>query len=672
MKQINHIAIYLLGLLALVGCSEQIDLDDATLRQSAEMEGKPVTVEFTVNMPYAETTRSSKMCEAPIGDDRIETLYAIVFDENGLFLESVECQHGSVEDPKDPPYTPEEETGYYKTPFHVVLHASSKPRAVHLVANYVPQNLSVNGESAIFDNMEVSNSTGAYWQRVYLDKGIKLSETDETLASDETLDYFRNIPLVRNFLKVNIANSATEHFTLTGYYVFHRPSNGTVAAYNPNATIDSSDPLSNSFAVYYNMDEYKTPSTKSYSDLAEVQQYWGNEPDEIYYIDDPDYLQDGSTDAAFPFESPDDPIFMYERNISKTTKSPSFIIFKGIYGEDTEETYYKADFVYPDTIEEGEVATATNTYYHLLRNFNYTLKISKVESSGRKTIYDAVNGQAMNNFSVTSETKELTNIGSENARLFVTFTDELFTATEAGTKITLGYKHLSYTKDGSTGSVDNKVKGKDATDSDTAYVAITGTTNGKVLDDNYPYTLTDSYTSGIITDDTDGYRYLTLTLGEPPTSGILKQTITITSSTGLTREVTLEYSRPLTLSATKTVSSDDVEVDFTIPAGLSERRFPLEFKIASSTKNIYPDVTHADFEEMPVSVGSIDDESGTTTYGDFYYTRTITYEEYKAAANKNGSKTFACYFKKTDTSASEGTIYVKGGSYFANVKVEAE
>jgi len=160
MKQINHIAIYLLGLLALVGCSEQIDLDDATLRQSAEMEGKPVTVEFTVNVPYAEGTRGTDMCEAPIGDDRIETLYAIVFDENGLFLETVECQHGSVQTPLDPPYVPEKEDGsdpYYHTPFHVVLHASSKPRVVHLVANYVPQNLSVNGESAIFDNMEVSD-----------------------------------------------------------------------------------------------------------------------------------------------------------------------------------------------------------------------------------------------------------------------------------------------------------------------------------------------------------------------------------------------------------------------------------------------------------------------------------------------------------------------------------
>jgi len=657
MKIFKHIGIALSAMLLAVGCSDKMELSSY---DSQTVEGTPVVVDLGLWVPKESGMPTRVMAEGTDGNNLMKTIYAIVFDENGLLLEAVKGEPGIYEDnPKKTQYDVRTDTldGYYYTPFHVVLHATSRPRIVHIVGNYTPQSMTINTESTVFSKMYVKDSLDAYWQRVSLPNGIKMVEVEidgNTVekADEQTLKDFRNIPLVRNFLKVNVtvADSLKGKFTILGYYVFNRPNNGTIAPYNANATVDNpSDPLANRFADYVTMNENNLPVTKSYEDLVNNQQYYGFEPEEMTLADNPIVNQGGDGDNSFPFVDPKNPTYMYERNQDKTTTDPSFIIIKGQYDKDSTPSYYKADFVYPDSVEEGNIKVKTSTFYHLLRNMSYTLNIREVKSRGTDYIYDAVHGQAMNNVSVSSVSADLTNISSDEARLYVQYTDELFT--KEG-QVTLKYKHIPDKDNSST--TGNKVKNTEDVVDGEAYVILTGANDGNVLENGY----TLSYG-----DDNDGFRTITFNLKALPEKGtIAKQTITITSSTGLVRDVVFEYSKPLELKVTKTVSGENVEVNITIPAGISERRFPLTFNIDCSNNNIYPNVQADGFKEMPVELGSID---GSTTYGDYYYNRTISWSEYNGTtASTDGYKTFKCYFKKVNTSATEGDIRVKGNSYF--------
>jgi len=686
----------------LAGCAD--DYDAAAYQSAATrvVEGTPVEINLNVNVPYAGKgvkTRARNLSEAPVlwtdnngnsHDDRIQELYAVVFDENGLLLEVVECKHGSYESPQDPPYKPSlHPDSLYYTPFHVVLHSSGQRRVVHLVANYADiKNLETGMEAGVLPDLQTYDSIGAYWQRLDLVDGIQIVDTGDVVrATDSTLAYFQYVPLVRNYLKVNIdVDTAVTNFILDGFYVFNRPTSGTIAPYNADAKIENeSDPLANRFVVYYDRDKDANalPETRSYENIVDTQYYKCNEPSELKTKKEPTLDKEGSTDKDFPWVNPDSAIYMYERNITKTVSYPTFILFKGRFGtnDPTEATkitptYYKADFVYPTTmLSESGDSVETTAYYHLIRNFEYTLKISAIHGPGQSTIYDAVNGQAMNNFSVTQETKDLTNIGSEKSRLFVSFTDELFTLEdgEEGT-VTLKYKHISDTTTSSY-TIANKMLGKDVVDTanNEGYVQISGVKNGKCVEDTYTLSAYDLSNE----EKDNGYRTITFTLKDPPESGIAKQTITITSSTGLAREVVIELSKPMTLTATKKQVYDSgleeytATVSFCIPAGLSERRFPLTFKIYSSNRNIYPNVQAGeDFEEMPVIVGKVTDtDSNNPTYGDYYYQRTVTWEEYNETVNENGYKWFNCYFRQIDHSdgaLNKDVITVTGGSYFGN------
>jgi len=683
----------------LAGCADRYDVGANGGTSTNMVEGTPVVIDFNVNLPsISSTTTTRAMSPAPVvwydqygnkHDDRIQDIWALVFDENGLLYEIVQCEPGSYESGGSKPYTPTAgEDSLYYTPFHVVLHATSKPRAVHLVANYDPtKNATTNTESAVFGKFETNDTAEAYWQRIYLDKGIQIEEDENGVikATDSTLQYFQYVPLVRNYLKVNIRNSDTEGLELLGFYVFNRPTSGTVAPYNSNATPeDPTNPLANYFAVYYNKVKDKYPTVRTYEEIVKEQNYLCNEPTEIIVKNDlSDIDSTGSKDYKFPFVNPDSTIYMYERNIDKTTSYPSFIVFKGIYGGGKDTTYYKADFVY----QEKEVDSQNDTVYvtknyHLIRDFAYTLNITKVHGPGMKTIYEAINSPAMNNFSSSTVTKELTNIASDTARLFVSFTDELFTATDAGTIVELKYKHIPNTSEDSINIVANKMKSRGETVADNEdYVVMIGAENGECIAEVVE--LSDKDISKV--DENDGYRTIKFKLKAPPEDGIASQTITISSSTGLAREITIELSRPMTFKAKKYVgeANDTVTVAFSVPTGLSQRRFPLVYKIHSSNRNIYPNVQHPDFgteeegnvKKMPVVVGSVTDkDSDNPTYGDYYFQRTITWEEYSSAKNQNGFKWFNCYFSVVDKDIDEAykdEITVTGGQYFGYNTVKA-
>lgn len=414
--------------LLLAGCSDR--LFDGSDTGNDVPDGTPVVIDGTFVSPNQSGTATRAMGEAP----DIKSLYAIVFDENDLLSEIVPCLPGTYEHPQTT-FTPDG-GALYHTPFHVVLQSSAKRRIVHLVANVEPQSYAITDEVTLMKNLVVNGTTDAYWRRIALDNGITADATGK--VKNETLKHFSNITLVRNFAKVNITvdGSLSDKFKLLGYYIFNQPASGTVAPYNLNATYDPNDPTADRFAQYVLTADAsaENPVSADYFDLNDTQRYYGYEPSQMKLKDNPPVSADGSNDAAFPFVKPGQPTYMYESTYTNGATDNPFIILKAQYRSDPSTdwanvtpTYYKADFVYTlDTDKDEEVKYQYN--YNILRNLSYTLDITNVNGEGRKTIQEAINNAAMNNFMMSSESQDLKNIAADKARLYVDWTDELFTS----------------------------------------------------------------------------------------------------------------------------------------------------------------------------------------------------------------------------------------------------
>ena len=629
--------------LLLTGCSDKfLDSIDSG---SDVPDGTPVVIDGTFVSPRQEGTTTRAMGETP----DIKSLYAIVFDENDLLSEIVPCQPGTYESPQNA-FTPDG-GALYHTPFHVILQSSAKPRIVHLVANIQPASYSITDEVTLLKNFTVSDSTDSYWRRITLDNGIKADASGK--VKDETLKHFRNITLVRNFAKVGISvdKSLADKFQLLGYYIFNQPASGTVAPYNLNATYDSNNPTADRFAQYVRTADADAvnPVSAGYFYLNDTLRYYGYEPSPMTLKPNPTVSADGSSDAEFQFVDPSQPTYMYESTYTNGATDNPFIILKAKYRSDTSTdwakitpTYYKADFVYTrDTDKNEEVQY--QYYYNVLRNLSYSLDITNVNGAGRKTIQEAINNAAMNNFMMSSESQDLTNIAADQARLYVDWTDELFT--KGGTH-PLKVKFI-YDKDNPTTTISNWYKGETGNTNPKYYVNATLEKQDDGLEKFIKDVTWDGTGNG--NNDTEGYRTLNINFLEKLPTNYTRQNILITCSSGLLRRATVSYipASQMTYSVKSdptslpTKQGDTVRLSITIPSTLTEKRFPLHFLLYSTNNVLYPDVTAADFVEMPLTVTHNADESY------YHYNRYITWSEYKAKTTDTDgtTKTFPCCFK---------------------------
>lgn len=635
-----HILLSFLSLLA--GCSVPGFEEGDTV--SDVPDGTPVVIDGAfVSGEKSAATRA--MGETP----EITSLYAIVFDENDLLSEIVACQPGTYENPQTT-FTPDG-GALFHTPFHVVLQSSSKTRIVHLVANIEPHSYAITDEVTLMKNLVVSGTTDAYWRRIALPNGIIADATGK--VKNETLKYFSNITLVRNFAKISVSVDASisDRFQLAGYYIFNQPASGTVAPYNLNATYDPSDPTADRFAEYVRTADADAahPVSADYFYLNDTLRYYGYEPSQMTLKDNPTVSSDGSSDSSFPFVSPGTYTYMYESTYTNGTSDNPYMIIKAKYRDDTSTdwssvsyTYYKADFVYTrDTDSDDDVQYQYN--YNVLRNLNYSLDITSVSGKGRETIQEAVNAAAMNNFMMSTQSQDLTNIAADKARLYVSWTDELFTT---GGSHDLKVKFV-YDKDNPTTTISNWTKGETGNPDPTYYVNARLETQDEGLE---PFISSLTWVgTGNSANDDDGYRTLKINFSDNLPKNFSRQNILITCSSGLLRRVTVSYmpadqmvysvsSNPSTLPAAE---GDSVCVNITIPSTLTEKRFPLHFHLFSTGNVLYPNITAPGFVEMPLTV----------TYNEseyyYHYNRYITWDEYKAASADAGgtTKSFPCYFK---------------------------
>lgn len=535
------------------GCSDDID----TITGSTVDDGK-VRLRIGLTLPEAQTAVTRAFNRT---DFEFDDLHVAVFVKQGdvYFLE----EFVRAESPAPEWHETSNETcpGSNHWDFGVVLSKTDTPRRLHFIANYPGLTMGLGEEGNLIGRLVTDESIDGGQHDVYW------NYLDVDSIQDGTQEQLRDIPLVRNFTKVEIKVEPKDgvdlnsKFQLLGYAMHNVPTKGTVAPYNS---------ANGTFANYVvkNAGVY---SCQSYDNLEQTQGYVGNEPYDNELINLTDFIGVGE---AF---------YMYERT-HVNVDDPTCMIIKGKYRTDTnvsfdniEATYYKLDFIHRDN------NTNTNVYYNMLRNFVYTMNIVDVTGEGYGSPEEAIKNPASNNISGNANIDDFTNISDGAGRLFVSTTYLVFTDENP---IDIYYRYIPDINNPTV--INNNLKGVSGGE-----IIVTAKQDvTKVLANDAVVASADE-TKGHV-----GWRKVTLTPNPPPSTNedyVRTQDITIASN-HLQRKITLVMRNPYEMSVNvvnpnnKIVAKQvkaPVDLKVTIPGGMPMSLFPLKFYVSSERNSIY-------------------------------------------------------------------------------------
>ena len=364
-----------------------------------------------------------------------------------------------------------------------------------------------------------------------------------------------------------------------------------------------------------------------------------DELDETRPVNDP---EDANDDLKNKIGDSD---FVYERPLP-TDKATCILMraqFNNGQAWDTYYTYYRMDLT-----EES-----VGGYFPIYRNYMYQMKIHKVGNRGSKTIADAMNRDSGGNVSQSTEAKKLTDISDGESRLFVEYVEKNFTN---GGKKGLWVQYVP--------NVNKDEDGDGYADVDNTNITVTVKTQGDALVDGTPATLTPTGASSV-----DGYYFYEFNLNEQSETKDLVSVLQVKATNGvegdenstLYRDITLRVLKKMDMTLSlvpKQVAGQGTAtvLNITLPTGLPESMFPMEFKIEDINHTLYSTGKDGNNNDIIVPVKSdksiVDGETNS-----FYFIRTVaSYAEYQA--NNVISTQF-----KTNKDASATTIYV-ANEYF--------
>ena len=524
-------------------------------------------------------------------DDKpqLQTLHLVVFDQNGMLVEYAQAQN----------LVKATENGtLYK--FDVALTISDTPRHIHFVGNS-PVAPKFGMETDVMTAMETKSGADAYWYRKTIAKIEATTDTKGNLIpTDATKAAFGVIPLVRNFAKIVVTSSAKD-FVLDSYAIAGRPEKGKVAPYNRTK---------GDFQDFVKSDG----SMKTYEELT----------GEDYDAFSPTGVGLDFSLADSDFNPNEKAKYVYERETPLS--NASYVIVKGKYKGGSNFVYYKVNLRDKD-----------GKYVPLRRNFQYNINISSVTRNGYATVADAVASSGSGDISTDLEFISLTNISDGEVRLTVEYTSKTLVSSDpvtlkvkfdkVGSNPTLGKLTAEKGPEGETGAAINSVSAAVGPDSKGWYtytitpVAVSGTQKTQSLIITGNYTL-------------DG------------------------KSLSISREVSYTLMEKRVMSA-KCIPSEvpegqgqEFDLQITIPDGLGESMFPLEFSIEAVELSITPKN-----DNMPVESGK-STIPGSTKISSFWFVKTLSYEEFKAIVlNEDQTKSFLCHFA-TNKAISATDIYV--------------
>lgn len=641
MKKLVYIFFIIAAGMALVASCvrEEWDVEKRKSEEVVIEEGTPITIEGSLLIPKEsdDTWATRAFTEAP----SVKALYVAVFNAGDILTELVKANPGTQSHPTTS-FVAGEESENYLTYFNVTLQAV--PSGVRYV-----QFIAVSDTLDRFEGSNVDQISEATFVQDLVTKYDPATD-DHVVAFWARTNYnsilpntdMKNIPMTRNFAKAQIDADASlsEHFKIYGFKIFDTPKSGTIAPFNINSDDYVPDGTGHNVVNFDRFVSFNSALGNSfpYSFITGTERgqlnYQGFTLSGVEYDDLSRYYDAGGTDNV-PWKDPSASDYLYECSY-RSNRNP-FIIIKAKYSDaaistesgwnSVDYSYYKADFVY--NTPNG------NKYYHILRNFLYTLHITGVNGKGSNTVYEAYNSIALNNFDGSTMSSLLNNIANEDSYIAVSYTDVLHTS---GTSFTFYIKSRTgdnlATNDNANivPSVRDSTSGgmivKQASD-----IVISGADEG----------------SGIYA----GWRKVTVKVSKDPwdlnPGEVWKQPIVFTNSKGLTRTVNITMRKPFSLAVdvqdyVPKVKGEEVWVDFDVPAGLTQPRFPIYFYLEQEDNTLYP---------KPLAAGAdatLSVESGPSlipgrTNNNYYYRRTITWDEYsKMDSDINGIKTFRSYF----------------------------
>ena len=605
--------LYILSLAVLAfACTPE--LKDTGLN-SADLEGK-VLIDFSVQIPdVAPSTKA--MAEKPA----LKNLMVAVFDKEGYLVESAFAKGNTV-------LATENGT---KCLYQVALTQSKERRIIHFIGN-APESLRFGTEETVLSYVKSelgSDNEDLYWYRreVPSISGVNMTLDPVYQATPQTEKAFDDIPLIRNFARISLVNAATANFELESWTVVNTYKTGTCAAYNTSK---------GEFVEYFNYDdsqveEYQQLGIKELGEPKTLETLLG----ENYKGNVPANVDKVSVEEAKSKLSSSQYYYAYERDV---TSDPAYIIAYGTYKGDgkNNKCYYKIGLYDND-----------GKSFPLLRNFQYTLKITKVERAGYDTFEEASTSTGSGNISTAQETLSLVYISDGVASLSVDYTEKMIVEDKPEV---LHFNFMKNVTNGTVGDLSDVrvIVNKPEGTAGAAIAKVNGTAvaaGDKITPNNWtleitPVTPTAASKKQSIT------IYADYTRGE----GADAQTIT------LQRTVTYIVWEKQSL-VVKCVPNEipqergsNMDLQVTLPGGLSSSMFPLDLKIEAANLSITP---NNEKDHMPVQSGNSIINSSKSA---FYFIKTVQWAEYQA------SKLVTCYFK-SNKDKSDSEVYV-ANEYF--------
>ena len=665
--KMRRVIMFVLTVLALCSCAQDFDWkfwdknDDTVGSKEIPEDGK-VTIEFSVPGFTAPETKA-------LGEGGVlNNLYVAVFGSSGYLKEYAQAYPERVEDYTYPTVDKDSTIVYRTVPcykFSVTIAMSDSPRTIHFLGNG-PSTLPFGYDNAVIPMQLSSDGEMSYWQTIHLPHGIQAKRNSDGyfidrngnvipeggsgyIADSTTLAAFKEIPLIRNWAKIEISSLDDSNFTPYSFAVVNVPSRGSIAPYSA-----------------------ETGFLENYQDLGfayleDSLHYAANLPSgttfDMSIPDSTEFLMPTGERVSF---ADGGSVYLYERPAPSPAIPQSYVIIYGHYHNPSDSLhwgnyYYKVDLMETRSeIVDGQTSWYSD-YYPIYRNFKYQIVVKKILAPGQSTPAAAAASAGSADVSADISTGHLADISDGVGRLHVTpwmsqtFTDE----------------HDENNPVQVLNAWFGSIEGEPIMETDKVRVDLLAPTDGG--SDNILYNLSIGPASE--EQGSRGWRQISF-CNVAPGRTVRSQTLRITATHEygrLYRDVTITIQPiqkmsmhfaadriPAEIGASQTVTVN-------IPDGLVESMFPLEFVIEAEDMNLTPD-NKVPGNNLPVISGtSISEHPGYAGKPAFQFLRTITWNDYLGLARYQDDdemmwRSFDCYFR-TNIAESGTTVWVQN-EYF--------
>ena len=713
-------------LFVISSCMFDEDRDVDSALEDPSLEGKPVVVTFSLPaVRIASSTKGLDDGDGDIGSEAFldpERLYVLVcgnsqsikYIRKAILLNSEPVRVSTI--PDFPPYILQEygtmgpsyasnKTVMVYT-FSVLLEVEDQIRTIHFLGNIDGDEL-ISGEYSyrLLPALVSKEGKQAYWQKVKASIRPKKDpvtgeyqidpQTHAYIASDETQASLQYIPLIRNYAKIQVTDSA-EEFLLHSYAVCNVPSHGSVVPYRSNLPFDRDNPDAGftyrpetvDFPESYRFSGYERCLSGSLDSLA----YPGNLParatieERLPSVED--FLHPESSEGRVISYSEDSDLgfFVYERGVPNAgMDKPTVIILCGrfrhklngnidpndntIDPDNDELFYYRLDLMETKKVDNQSVSQ----YYPLYRNFRYNIVIQKITSNGLETPRAALNASKVEDISADVSMRHLADISNGTTRLVVEpFMSKTFTGPHPQNPDPESPHQYYELYARFFNNLDSDIPNKHRY---AVSVELEPTEDGEDI------LYLDGAEGGVLfpPPDENGLRTIRFDILNKPSPGseTKKQVIKITGRNydydhpeiynedrRLYREVEIYVQPPQQMVVECQEPSLRMEVGVRqtirvyIPNDLTEAMFPLYFTLEAEDLTLTPDNT-APNNNLPVLSGiSISDHASYAGKQTIQFTKTLSLEDYYGLPPKDGMRYFDCVFKTTvDNSATTVWVY---------------